>query len=56
MLYITENFSIPMKVILINKNFKTMETTIKWITYAFMFTFGFPYHFTKGFIRGWRGY
>ena len=34
---------------------KILETTIKCVVYAYMFTFAFPYHFVKGFIRGWRG-
>ena len=32
-----------------------METIIKWAVYAFTYTLGFPYHFAKGFVRGWRG-
>ena len=33
---------------------KALEIIIKSIVYAYSFTIGFPYHFAKGFIRGWR--
>lgn len=34
---------------------KVWEKIIKWTTYTYMFTIGFPYYFIKGFVRGWRG-
>lgn len=34
---------------------KALELIIKYIVYAYSFTIAFPYHFAKGFIRGWRG-
>lgn len=34
---------------------KALEIIIKYIVYAYSFTIAFPYHFAKGFVRGWRG-
>ena len=34
---------------------KALELIIKYVVYAYSFTIAFPYHFIKGFIRGWIG-
>ena len=46
-----------MRLISINyyKILKIMEKIIKYVMYVYSFTIAFPYHFIKGFVRGWRG-